>query len=71
MGKVFAEMSMSLDGFICQSQDSLGEIRRILRAVPCRKSIVLDRLPTRIPVPISPDIILGLTQNGRREARSR
>src|SRR2546429_8659519 len=38
----------------CKFQDGVGEIRRILRAVPFRKSVFSDRLPTRIPVPISP-----------------
>src|SRR2546421_7358283 len=38
----------------CKSQDSVGEISIILRAVPCRKSVFSDRLPTQITVPISP-----------------
>src|SRR5439155_15858517 len=38
----------------CKSQDAVGEIGIMLRAVPCRKSVFSDRLPTQIPVLISP-----------------
>jgi hypothetical protein len=38
----------------CKSQDSVGEISIILRAVPCQRSVFSDRLPTQITVPISP-----------------
>ena len=39
---------------VCKSQDSVGEISIILRAVPCRKSVFSGRLPTQIPVPNAP-----------------
>ena len=39
-----------------------GEIRLILRVIPCRKSVFSDRLPAQIRVPHSPVIILGVTR---------
>src|SRR6266699_3949811 len=51
----FAAMEVNDLHFLkCKSQDCVGEIRIILRAVSCQKSVFSDRLPTRIPVPISP-----------------
>jgi len=46
--------SSSVSGHECKSQDSVGEVSIILRAVPCRKSVFPDRLPTQIPVPNAP-----------------
>src|SRR6266566_9022333 len=54
---------------VCKSQDSVGEISIILRAVPCRKSVFSGRLPTQIPVPNAPteswDLQPGHQSTGR------
>src|SRR5579859_7642398 len=49
-----------LRGSTCKSQDFVGELSIILRAVPCRKFLFSDCLPTQIPVPISPTESWGL-----------
>ncbi len=45
---------LSPTGSGCKSQDSVGEMSIILRAVPCRTSVFSGHLTTQIPVPNAP-----------------